>query len=495
MNPLHQDYPYWVDVADDPATVATAMLFLDDSTLDNGCLRVVPGKSHERRVGPAHRRQSVPRQRDRRDRVPRRRVRTDRVCGGNRRDVRLVPGAPLRTRTDLIGNDARCCSATSRPAVRTCSTRCASSLPTAARSPAYDPRDGAWQECGSAVGASDHDHRRRACRRRVARDRLARAERHRDRFAGASPARARTPPRDSAICRPARRARLRRQRSQVWAAIIADIENPFFTSVVRGIEDVARAEDHRLVLCNSDEDLATEAAYIDVVVAERMAGVVISVASARESTLAPLLARGIPVVAVDRRPARRARRLRRRRQPQWRGGRDGAPRRARCDAHRVHHRPEPGRHRERTVARLSGRARRRRVAAGPLAGSARRLQGGGRLSGRPLAAREFVTTGCALRGEPSDDRRCVARRCAISAGASPTTSRSSASTIRRSPTLVSPQLTVVTQPAYEIGRAAAALLATAGERRAPEHVVCSPTLVVRGELAPPAPRVRAGRCC
>ncbi len=96
VNPLHQDYPYWVDVADDPATVATAMLFLDDSTLDNGCLRVVPGKSHERRVGPAHRRQSVPRQRDRRDRVPRCRVRTDRVCGGNRRDVRLVPGAPLR---------------------------------------------------------------------------------------------------------------------------------------------------------------------------------------------------------------------------------------------------------------------------------------------------------------------------------------------------------------------------------------------------------------
>ena len=96
VNPLHQDYPYWVDVADDPATVATAMLFLDDSTLDNGCLRVVPGSHTERRVGPAHRRQPVPRQRDRRDRVSRCRVRTDRVRGGNRRDVRLVPGAPLR---------------------------------------------------------------------------------------------------------------------------------------------------------------------------------------------------------------------------------------------------------------------------------------------------------------------------------------------------------------------------------------------------------------
>jgi len=42
-NPLHQDYPYWVPVADDAARIATAMLFLDDSTLENGCLHVVPG--------------------------------------------------------------------------------------------------------------------------------------------------------------------------------------------------------------------------------------------------------------------------------------------------------------------------------------------------------------------------------------------------------------------------------------------------------------------
>ena len=43
--------------ADDPATVATAMLFLDDSTLEQ---RVSPGgarEPHERRVGPTHRRQ------------------------------------------------------------------------------------------------------------------------------------------------------------------------------------------------------------------------------------------------------------------------------------------------------------------------------------------------------------------------------------------------------------------------------------------------------
>jgi hypothetical protein len=43
---VHQDYPYWVGVAEDAAEVATAILFLDDSTIENGCLEVLPG-SHK----------------------------------------------------------------------------------------------------------------------------------------------------------------------------------------------------------------------------------------------------------------------------------------------------------------------------------------------------------------------------------------------------------------------------------------------------------------
>lgn len=96
---------------------------------------------------------------------------------------------------------------------------------------------------------------------------------------------------------------LRRQATDVWAVIVADIENPFFTLIVRGIEDGAHKRGFRVMLCNSDEDLEKEAAYIDVALAERMGGVVIAVASAQKSRLAPLLERGVPVVAIDRRPA------------------------------------------------------------------------------------------------------------------------------------------------------------------------------------------------
>lgn len=42
-NPLHQDYPYWTDVAEDASQVATTIVYLDDATTENGCTWVVPG--------------------------------------------------------------------------------------------------------------------------------------------------------------------------------------------------------------------------------------------------------------------------------------------------------------------------------------------------------------------------------------------------------------------------------------------------------------------
>ena len=43
INPLHQDYPYWEENAPDAERTATATIYLDDTTLENGCLEVAPG--------------------------------------------------------------------------------------------------------------------------------------------------------------------------------------------------------------------------------------------------------------------------------------------------------------------------------------------------------------------------------------------------------------------------------------------------------------------
>ncbi|MDA8392663.1 MAG: LacI family DNA-binding transcriptional regulator [Actinomycetota bacterium] len=98
---------------------------------------------------------------------------------------------------------------------------------------------------------------------------------------------------------------LRRKSAAVWQLIISDIENPFFTSMVRGVEDVAHAAGCSVVLCNADEDLGKERRYIEVALAERMSGVILSPASEEESEVEPLLRRGIPVVTVDRTLAER----------------------------------------------------------------------------------------------------------------------------------------------------------------------------------------------
>ncbi|MGC4790468.1 LacI family DNA-binding transcriptional regulator [Micromonospora sp. DT178] len=94
---------------------------------------------------------------------------------------------------------------------------------------------------------------------------------------------------------------LRRQRTSLWAVIISDIGNPFFTSLVRGIEDVAQEAGFSVVLCNGDEDPEKETRYVTAALAERMAGVIIS-PSGRPALINRLTEAGMPVVAIDRQP-------------------------------------------------------------------------------------------------------------------------------------------------------------------------------------------------
>lgn len=99
---------------------------------------------------------------------------------------------------------------------------------------------------------------------------------------------------------PNRTARtLRRQSSEVIALIIPDIENPYFTEMARGVEDVASEAGYSVVLCNSDAQLEKEATYLRIAIAEHMSGVIIATADER-SDLDAILATGRPVVAVDR---------------------------------------------------------------------------------------------------------------------------------------------------------------------------------------------------
>lgn len=99
---------------------------------------------------------------------------------------------------------------------------------------------------------------------------------------------------------PNRTARtLRKQASEVIALVIPDIENPYFTEMARGVEDVASEAGYSVVLCNTDSQIEKEAAYLQIAISEHMAGVILAAAS-DHTNLDDILATGRPVVAVDR---------------------------------------------------------------------------------------------------------------------------------------------------------------------------------------------------
>lgn len=95
---------------------------------------------------------------------------------------------------------------------------------------------------------------------------------------------------------------LRRQASEIIALIIPDVQNPYFTEMVRGVEDVASEAGYSVVLCNSDGRVEKETRYLQVSGWESMAGVIIAPASA-STRLDEMLSTNRPVVVVDRRVA------------------------------------------------------------------------------------------------------------------------------------------------------------------------------------------------
>lgn len=99
---------------------------------------------------------------------------------------------------------------------------------------------------------------------------------------------------------PDRQARsLRRRRSDVVALVLPDIENPYYTAMARGVENVAQQAGYSVVLCNTDEKPDKESTYLSIARSEKMAGVIIAAASAAP-TLGRLISDGRAVIAVDR---------------------------------------------------------------------------------------------------------------------------------------------------------------------------------------------------
>lgn len=93
---------------------------------------------------------------------------------------------------------------------------------------------------------------------------------------------------------------LRRRQTQTIGVVIADIENPHFSQMLRTVEEAAYAIGYRVLLCNTNEEPEKQREYLEVLAAERVQGVILAPSNPDGPEIAELQAMGIPVVAFDR---------------------------------------------------------------------------------------------------------------------------------------------------------------------------------------------------
>jgi LacI family transcriptional regulator len=94
---------------------------------------------------------------------------------------------------------------------------------------------------------------------------------------------------------------LRSNRTHTIALVVTDVTNPFFTTVARGVEDAASDLDHLVLLCNTDESEKEELRYLEMLAGQSVDGVLLVPAMTGQAARELAGRRGLPLVMLDRR--------------------------------------------------------------------------------------------------------------------------------------------------------------------------------------------------
>lgn len=94
---------------------------------------------------------------------------------------------------------------------------------------------------------------------------------------------------------------LRTQRTSSIGVLIADITNPIFPQIVKGIDEIVSGDGHTIFLSNTDEDPQKQVAIVRSLLDRQVDGIVMVSQTLADETLR-LLEHGPPCVFVNRRP-------------------------------------------------------------------------------------------------------------------------------------------------------------------------------------------------
>ncbi|UTV88304.1 LacI family DNA-binding transcriptional regulator [Cobetia amphilecti] len=95
---------------------------------------------------------------------------------------------------------------------------------------------------------------------------------------------------------------LKSNRSRTLGMIVTNAHNPFFAEVIRGVEDRCYQSGYSLILCNSDDIDAKQLSYLETLRDRRIDGLVVMTAENGAGFLEALSALPLPTVMMDAKP-------------------------------------------------------------------------------------------------------------------------------------------------------------------------------------------------
>ncbi len=93
---------------------------------------------------------------------------------------------------------------------------------------------------------------------------------------------------------------LRSKQTQTLALVLTDITNPFWTTVARGVEDVANADGFSVILGNTDESESKEYGYVRVLLQKQVDGFLLVPAHSASRSVTLIQKQKVPLVVLDR---------------------------------------------------------------------------------------------------------------------------------------------------------------------------------------------------
>jgi len=93
---------------------------------------------------------------------------------------------------------------------------------------------------------------------------------------------------------------LKSRRTNLVSLVVADITNPFFSAMARGVEEVLGQHGYSLIICNTDEDPSKEGRFLDISLRKKVDGVLLVPTGEEHAGVRAVCRDSCPVVLLDR---------------------------------------------------------------------------------------------------------------------------------------------------------------------------------------------------